>query len=547
MSQTFAELGLNPDRIAGLEVLGYEKPSNLQSEVIPSLLAGRDLVVEAPPGSGKTIAFVLPILQTLDPETAGVQVLVLVQNGGDALRISGVFQDLILASHLHVMPVFEEQPLAREAERLDDATAIVVGTAGRIKAHLERETFDLEQIQIVVIDSADQLLADGQQQAIEQVLDQAPGGRQTAIFATVLNSELQRLADQFLFETVLVKREATPIALPLIKHRYQSVSDGSKTAALLRLLDGEGISRSLIFVNLGPDAAQVAQALSSMGYHAAALAGNADADTKDGVLRNWQEESLDFLVLTDRSAVGMILESDFVVSFDVPTDAETYAARAKLVTENGTHFSLVAPRERPLLSEIETFLALRVKAVLPPTRADAVVQRTEAFKQRLRDTISRTNLEIYMSMLNELAQEGHDWSELAAAAVSLSQQSPGEAVYTRRNEQRRPSSPSSSSSSSSSRAGQRIRPPCPRTPGRARSRSRVRPAGHGCRLRHRRAAQGHRRGHRQRSQHPGRAVGNIDIRDRFTYVEVQEEYVDRVLTRVPSTRLRGRVVTFRRA
>ncbi|MCO6450756.1 MAG: DEAD/DEAH box helicase [Caldilineales bacterium] len=540
MSQTFAELGLNPDRIAGLEVLGYEKPSKLQSEVIPSLLAGRDVVVEAPPGSGKTVAFVLPILQTLDPETAGVQVLVIVQNSNDALRISGVFQDLILAQHLHVMPVFEEQPLAREAERLDDATAVVVGTASRIKAHLDRGTFDLEQVQIAVLDSGDQLLADGQQQTIEQILDLTPGGRQTAIFATVLNADLQRLAEQFLFETVLLKREAVPVALPLIKHRYQSVSDGSKINALLRLLDGEGISRSLIFVNLGLDAEKVAQAMRSMGYHAAALSGNAGQEQRDGALRNWQEKSLDFLVLTDQAARGFVVETEFAISFDVPTDAETYASRVKLVAENGAHFSLVTPRERPLLSEIETFLSLRVKAVLPPTRADQVAQRTEAFKQRLRDAIARSNLEIYMSMLNELAKEGYDWSELAAAAVSLVQHSQTDVIYTRRTERRQTGSSSSPRSRESTR--QRSEPQEEREVEQGYARL-IMDAGYDIGVRPKDIVGAI----ANEANIPGRAVGNIDIRDRFTYVEVQEDYADRVLTRVPSTRLRGRVVTFRRA
>ncbi len=551
MSQTFAELGLNPERMAGLDALGYELPSRLQRDVVPQLLAGRDVVVEAAPGSGKTAAFVLPILQTLNPEGEGIQVIVLVANGADATRISALFQALHESQNIHVVPVSDEQPIAREVGRLDRTATIVVGTPGRVKAHVERETFTLEHVQMVVIDSADELLTADQGDTIETLLDQMPGARQTAVFATVFDAELQDLVEQHLFEPVLIRREAVSAPIPLLKHRYQNIQLGDKDTVLSRLLDGENIDRGLVYVNLRPQAEHVAQLLRSYGYHAATLTGQTDAETRESLVRSWRDENLDFLVLTDAGGDGLVLETPLSLSYDIPTGAEIYASRTRLVAENGSVFTLVAPRERSLLSEIENFLGLRVKAVLPPARADAVAQRTEAFKATLREIIGRSNLEIYMMLLNDLAQEGHDWSELAAAAVSMLQHTQTETIFTRRTE-RRPASPSAPA------ASQRYREPA-RERDRDRDRERERP-----REEDREVEAGYIRlimdagydiGVRPKdivgaianeANIPGRAVGNIDIRDRFTYVEVQEEFVDRVLTRVPSTRLRGRVVTFRR-
>lgn len=559
MSQTFAELGLNPERIAGLEMLGYEKPSRLQREVIPQLLAGRDVVVEGAPGSGKTAAFVLPILQTLNPDVVGIQVLIFTPTGGDAARVAAMFQGLNGNQNLHIVPVSEEQPIAREAGRIDRTAMAVVGTPGRLKAHVERETFGLDQVQVVVIDGVDQLLEDEQLETLEAVLDQAPGGRQTAIFATQLDAELQDFADQHLFEPVVLKREAAPATMPVIKHRFQSVLQGDKTTALLRLLDGENIDRGLVFVNLRPDAERVAQALRTAGYHAAAFHTQIPAEAREGLLRMWRDEgsgAVSFLVLTQAAASDLVLEAPYAVSFDIPTDAETYASRAMLVAENGSLFTLLSPRERALLSEIENYLGTRVKAVLPPTRADTVAQRTEAFKQALRDIIGRSNLEIYMMLLGDLAEEGHDWSEIAAAAVSMLQHAQAESLFSKRSE-RRPTQPAPVQPQPSS--SHRYREPN-RESGRDRDRDRDR-----SRDEEREVEPGYIRlimdagydvGVRPKdivgaianeANIPGRAVGNIDIRDRFTYVEVQEEFIDRVLNRVPSTRLRGRVVTFRRA
>lgn len=563
MSQTFAELGLNPERIAGLELLGFEKPSRLQREVIPQLLAGRDVVVEGAPGSGKTAAFVLPILQTLNPDVVGIQVLVFTATGNDAARVAAMFQNLNTNQDVHIVPVSEEQPIAREAGRIDRTTVAIVGTPGRIKAHIERESFGLEQVQVVIIDGIDQLLEDDQTETVEAVLDQAPGGRQTAVFATQLDADLQDFADQHLFEPVVLKREAHPATMPVIKHRYQSVLHGDKTTALLRLLDGENIDRALVFVNLRPDAEVVAQALRTAGYHAVALHSLTSADQRESLMRTWRDETTaaaSFLVLTQAAAADLVLEVPFAISYDIPTDAETYAGRAALVVENGSLFTLLAPRERALLSEIENYLGLRVKAVLPPTRADTVAQRTEAFKQALRDIIGRSNLEIYMMLLGDLAEEGHDWSEIAAAAVSMLQHTQAESIFSKRSNDRRPAQPSSAQPSAPSPRYRESGGERERERPRERERERERP-----RDEDREVEPGYVRlimdagydvGVRPKdivgaianeANIPGRAVGNIDIRDRFTYVEVQEEFIDRVLNRVPSTRLRGRVVTFRRA
>ena len=150
------------------------------------------------------------------------------------------------------------------------------------------------------------------------------------------------------------------------------------------------------------------------------------------MVRNWQEENIAFLVSTDSAAMDLVIDTPYAISYNIATDADTYALRTRLVAENGTFFSLVTARERRLLSEIETHLGQRIKAVLPPTRATAVAKRTETFKQRLRDIIKTRNLEVYMLLLNELAEEGYDWSELAAAAMSLVQHSQTDAPQQRR-------------------------------------------------------------------------------------------------------------------
>ena len=419
----------------------------------------------------------------------------------------------------------------------------------RLSEHIERESFSLEHVQFVVLDSAELLLLKKRQPLVEQFLDKLPASRQTVVFASQLNNLVQNLADQYLFEPIILKRESAAAAMPLIKHRYLIVTDYEKPTALARLLDSENIGRAIIYTNLSTETDEIALMLQAQGYPVGHLQKGIKVSEKNSLARNWREENISFLVLTDAASTDLVIDTPYVISYNIAPDADCYASRTRLLAENGTFFSLVTARERRLLSEIETHLDQRIKAVLPPTRATAVAKRTETFKQRLRDIIKTRNLEVYMMLLNELAEEGYDWSELAAAAMSLVQHTQTDAPGVRRPERRQTTGPAPTSSRySGPHEGVREggRPPT-----RERDEDREVETGYVRLI----MDAGYDIGVRPKdivgaianeANIPGRAVGNIDIRDRFTYVEVQEDYVERVLTRVPSTRLHGRVVTFRR-
>ena len=541
MSQSFTELGLTPELIAGLEAMGLEKPTELQTEVIPHLLAGRDVVAEAPSGSGRTTSYALPILQTLDAETSGAQVIVLVGGSDNAIRAGSLFQLLNPHKHLRVVSLYAGRSLAREAEQLDETAAIIVGTPPRIREHVNREALSLDNVQFVVIEDIDYLLSRRQQSVIEELFDNMPAGRQTTLFAARVEELLHDFADEHLFEPVFLRREPTAITIPLINHRYQTIPSGDKEDALIRLLDGENISRALIFVRLRPTADAIAFQLQTRGYNSAPLNASMDASEREAALLKWREGMIDFLVMTDAAGEDLVVESPYVISYDISTDLPSYVMRSRLVEENGVHFSLVLGRERALLNEIETQLGQRIRAVLSPTRATVVAQKAEAYKQRIKSIVQREHLEPYMLLLNDLAKEGFDWSEIAAAAVILSQKpQETERIFSRdrRPDQRRQQT---SYRPSSPRPQQRERFYEDREVEEGYVRL-VMDAGYDIGVRPKDIVGAI----ANEANVPGRAVGNIDIRDRYTYIEVQQEYVDRILSRVPATRLRGRNVTFRK-
>ncbi len=543
MSQTFTELGLTPELVAGLEAIGLEKPTTLQIEVIPHILAGRDIVAEAPSGSGRTTSYALPILQTLNAEISGAQVIVLVGGSDNAIRAGSLFQLLNPHKHLRVVSLYAGRSLAREAEQLDETAAIVIGTPPRVREHVNRGALSLDNVQFVVIEDIDYLLSRRQQSVIEDLLDAMPAGRQTTMFAARVEDLLHDFADEHLFEPVMLQREPIAITVPLINHRYQTIPSGDKDETLIRLLDGENISRALIFARLRPQTEAISFALQTRGYNSAPLHTGMEASERENTLLKWRDGLLDFLVLTDAASEGLMVESPYVISYNIASDIQDYVNRSRLVEENGVHFTLVLGRERALLNEIETTLGQRIRAVLSPTRATVVAQKAEAYKQRIKTIVQREHLEPYMLLLNDLAKEGFDWSEIAAAAVVLSQKpQETERVFSREHrhhDTRRQSSYRPSTSHRPTQQRERIYEDREVEDGYVRL---VMDAGYDIGVRPKDIVGAI----ANEANVPGRAVGNIDIRDRYTYIEVQDEYVERILSRVPTTRLRGRNVTFRK-
>ncbi len=543
MSQTFTELGLTPELVAGLEAIGLEKPTTLQIEVIPHILAGRDIVAEAPSGSGRTTSYALPILQTLNAEISGAQVIVLVGGSDNAIRAGSLFQLLNPHKHLRVVSLYAGRSLAREAEQLDETAAIVIGTPPRVREHVNRGALSLDNVQFVVIEDIDYLLSRRQQSVIEDLLDAMPAGRQTTMFAARVEDLLHDFADEHLFEPVMLQREPIAITVPLINHRYQTIPSGDKDETLIRLLDGENISRALIFARLRPQTEAISFALQTRGYNSAPLHTGMEASERENTLLKWRDGMLDFLVLTDAASEDLMVESPYVISYNIASDIQDYVNRSRLVEENGVHFTLVLGRERALLNEIETTLGQRIRAVLSPTRATVVAQKAEAYKQRIKTIVQREHLEPYMLLLNDLAKEGFDWSEIAAAAVVLSQKpQETERVFSREqrhHDTRRQSSYRPSTSHRPTQQRERIYEDREVEDGYVRL---VMDAGYDIGVRPKDIVGAI----ANEANVPGRAVGNIDIRDRYTYIEVQDEYVERILSRVPTTRLRGRNVTFRK-
>ena len=429
---TFASLGLSAALLATLEGLGYEEPTPVQRETIPPLLAGRDVLAEAPTGTGKTAAFALPILQRLAAGgglgRAGegrTLALVLVPTRELAMQVAEAVHRYGRGLDAHVLPIYGGQAIGQQLRALRRGVDVVVATPGRAIDHLTRGSLSFDAVEAVVLDEADEMLDMGFAEDLEALLAATPPGRQTALFSATIPPTIARIAARHLREPiqVAVRRERpSREEMPRVRQRVYVVRGADKLAALARILDLEDPASALVFARTRVEVDDLAEALAGRGHDAAALHGGMSQEQRDRVMGRFREGALDVLVATDVAARGLDIEHvSHVVNFDVPSDPDMYIhriGRTGRMGREGVAITLVEPREHRLLRNIEALTRTRLELATIPTVADLRERRLELLQAGLRERLLEEGLERYRGVVEPLADE-FDLVEIALAAVSL--------------------------------------------------------------------------------------------------------------------------------
>ncbi|MCC6457489.1 MAG: DEAD/DEAH box helicase [Caldilineaceae bacterium] len=424
---SFDELGIIEPLIRAVKDVGYEMPTPIQIKTIPLLLAGRDVIGQAPTGTGKTAAFALPILQQLDLKSNEVQALVLAPTRELAIQVAEAFHSYSKwIGSVRVLPIYGGQAIQQQLERLRRGVQVVVGTPGRVMDHLRRGTLDLAGLKMIVLDEADEMLRMGFLEDVEWILAQAPAELQTALFSATMPSEIRRVADRYLENPATVETEHRIITVPTIHQRYMQVAEPQKLDALAQLLETEATpgSATLVFVRTKLRAAEVAERLQARGYAAEAMQGDMSQAQRESVIRRLRSGQVELVVATDVAARGLDVERiGLVVNYDIPNDDESYIhriGRTGRAGRAGEAVLFVTPREQRQLRAIEHFTGQRIERMMPPTQADIAARRIEQFKEQILRVVEQEKLDLYLTVVQELAEEsGHELAEIAAAAARL--------------------------------------------------------------------------------------------------------------------------------
>ncbi|MET0091683.1 MAG: DEAD/DEAH box helicase [Candidatus Thiodiazotropha sp.] len=424
--ERFDALNLPKPLLEALNQVGYETPSPIQAQTIPSLLEGLDLLGHAPTGTGKTAAFALPLLARLDLKASGVQALVLTPTRELAIQVAEAFQRY--ASQLkgfQVLPVYGGQDYTSQIRNLKRGVHVVVGTPGRVMDHMRRGTLQLDALNTLVLDEADEMLRMGFIDDVEWILGQTPESRQTVLFSATMPKEVQRIARRYLNQPVEIAIKSQIATAETIRQRYWLVDGLHKLDALTRILEVEPFDAIIIFVRTKTATVELAERLEARGYAAAALNGDMAQNHREQMVTRLKRGSLDILVATDVAARGLDVERiSHVINFDIPYDTEAYIhriGRTGRAGRNGDAILFVAPRERRMLGAIEKATRHKIEALTLPSNEVVNNKRIQDFKQRITDTLAAGELQ-YLHELLEQYQQEHDVPalEIAAALAKLS-------------------------------------------------------------------------------------------------------------------------------
>jgi len=420
----FLKLGLREELAATLSGLGYEQPTPIQEKTIPALLAGRDIIGQAQTGTGKTAAFALPLLTKIDPEQTRTQALILTPTRELAMQVAEAVHSYGKGLGVTVLPVYGGAPIGAQLHRLHKGVQVVVGTPGRLIDHLDRGSLDPGEIRYVVLDEADEMLRMGFLEDVEKILGRLPEDRQTALFSATMPKEIQRIAQKHLRDPEKIEVEHRQMTTALTEQRYLNLSEGQKLEVLTQMLELEPGTAVLVFRRTRTGAAELAERLEARGFPAVAMHGDMNQSLRESVIRRLKSGQVEIVVATDVAARGLDVEQiTHVVNYDVPNDVEAYVhriGRTGRAGRSGLATIFVTPRERRMVREIERFTGSAIKPMKMPTRADVAEKRIETFKESIRKELAAGDLELYLGLVEAIAEEGSfDIAEVAAAAARI--------------------------------------------------------------------------------------------------------------------------------
>ena len=359
----FGEMGLRDSTLAALARAQYREPSPIQARLIAPAVAGRDCLGNAPTGTGKTAAFLVPVLEAVDDRDRRPQALVLAPTRELAHQIGMEFDKLSLGRRARAVGVVGGESMVRQQRMLGAGCQVIIATPGRLIDLLERRCVRLDAVKMVVLDEADQMLDIGFRPAVETILKSVPNPRQTLLLSATMPPGVRELAQTYLNDPVDVRliKEDEDATVPAIKQSYLMVDPERKFELLVRLLQRERPQRAIVFCRTKRGADKVGTMLRSHGLPAEAMHGNLSQAQRNRVLHAFRSGRLNTLVATDVVGRGIDVRGvSHVVNFDLPDDPTHYVhriGRTGRMGSDGVAFSLVLPDQGKLLDQIERCIA----------------------------------------------------------------------------------------------------------------------------------------------------------------------------------------------
>ena len=418
----YNQSGLNQGILHAVAEMGFEQMTPIQQKAIPVMMEGKDLVGQAQTGTGKTAAFGIPLIQKIQPDSSGVQALVLCPTRELAIQATEELRRFSkYTKGVKIAPVFGGQDMSKQIQMLKNGTKIVVGTPGRIMDHMRRRTLKLDGIRTVVLDEADEMLNMGFREDIETILEDTPEERQTVLFSATMPQAILNITKKYQKDAALIKITKKELTIPLIEQFYFELKNKDKTEALCRLLDVHDPKRALVFCKTKRGADALSGELTGKGYPAEPLHGDLSQGQRNAAMAQFRHGKANILVATDVAARGLDVDDvEAVFNYDIPQEEEAYVhriGRTGRAGKEGKAFTFVVGKEIYKLRSIEGYCRTRLTKGTLPSAASVTKRKSDNILNQALQIAEGRDLQMMGSLLYKKAKESGCPIEYLAAAL----------------------------------------------------------------------------------------------------------------------------------
>lgn len=421
----FDELNIDERILRAIEDMGFEETSPIQTQAIPAVCEGIDVVGQAQTGTGKTAAYTIPMLMKIDPQIKKPQAIVLCPTRELAVQLAEEIRKLAkYMSDIKVLPVYGGQEIVRQIKSLKTGVQIIVGTPGRVMDHMRRKTVKFDNINMVILDEADEMLDMGFREDMETILTETPEDRQTVMFSATMPKAIMDIARNFQKDARIIKVVRKELTVSNIEQFYYEVRPKNKTEVLCRLIDIYNPRLSVVFCNTKRQVDELISELKGRGYFADGIHGDMKQQQRDRVMDDFRSGKVDILIATDVAARGIDVDDvDMVFNYDIPQDEEYYVhriGRTGRAGRSGMALSFISGKEVYKLKDIERYCKTKILAKPVPSLDDVKNTKLDNMFDKIRQTIEEGGLTDMVNLVEEhVNQEEYTSMDMAAALLKM--------------------------------------------------------------------------------------------------------------------------------
>ncbi|WP_227936364.1 DEAD/DEAH box helicase [Alkalihalobacillus deserti] len=386
IKRNFIDYQLSDEIRRAIEVLKYETPTEVQSEVIPKAMDNQDLIVKSQTGSGKTAAFGIPICEMVTWEEKKPQALILSPTRELAAQVREDITNIGRFKRIKALALFGKEPFSKQKEDLKQKTHVVVGTPGRVMDHIERETLALDEIKYLIIDEADEMLNMGFINDVETIIKKLPIDRVTMVFSATLPKDVETLCHKYMKEPIHIEIASTDLTKSLIEHRLIEVREEGKVALLKDVTVVENPDSCIIFCRTKEHVDTVFTELEAANYSCERLHGGLEQDDRFSVMEGFKTGNFRYLVATDVAARGIDVDNvTLVINYDVPMEKEGYVhrtGRTGRAGNKGKAITFLTPNEDKFIKAIERYIGFEIPVMEIP-KYEEIARGQAAFDEKI--------------------------------------------------------------------------------------------------------------------------------------------------------------------